>query len=63
MTNDIWALLDGYEGNWIAVDAQGTVFAHGPVLDDVIRKTQESSGRLTYLYAAAGRAEKDSAAV
>ncbi len=53
MTNDIWTLLDGYEGNWVAVDARGTVFAHGPVLDEVMRETRQHSDRLTYLYAAA----------
>ena len=52
MGNTIWAVLTGYEGNWVAVDHGGKVVAHAGSLDEVMRATRDDAGKLTYLYAA-----------
>jgi hypothetical protein len=52
MGNAIWAVLTGYEGNWVAVDGEGRVIAHADTLDQVMRLTRGDAGKLTYLYAA-----------
>ncbi|MBI3564591.1 MAG: hypothetical protein HY079_05270 [Elusimicrobia bacterium] len=52
MGNTIWAVLAGYEGNWVAVDGGGEVVAHAGSLDEVMKATRDDAGKLTYLYAA-----------
>ncbi len=52
MGNAIWAVLTGYEGNWVAVDGSGKVLAHAGSLHEVMMLTCGDERRLTYLYAA-----------
>jgi uncharacterized protein DUF5678 len=52
MGQKIWGVLAQYEGQWVAVDSAGKVAAHTKTLPELMRIAEESSVRLTLLYAA-----------
>ncbi|MFI5347318.1 MAG: DUF5678 domain-containing protein [Elusimicrobiota bacterium] len=59
MGQKIWGMLTDYEGRWVAVDKGGQVVAHAETLPDVVRAVGGREHRVTFLYAAAERAEAE----
>ena len=52
MGQQIWAVLEEYAGQWVAVDGSGRVIDHAASLPDLTERANGAAERRTILFAA-----------